>query len=403
MTLTRSLVRAATIPVAAAGLLLTMIPAASAAAPSAPGEGAVSAAQNTDLTLAAKARGWTYAQALAQHRAAEAVGAVAEQVAAQRPDSFVGSALSDRPGGTPSLYIKGVADSQIRSLVAAAKTPIRIVDRQPYSFAELEAREIAVHRALVAQGFDTVSSGVDFTNPRAIRSEVSRTTGVSAASADVLARLPADLRSSVRLTVSDAAVAVDEHAFGGNWVRDDGVNECTSGWSVQHISTGTTGVTDAGHCDGINQIVEPGVGVHALSHQAEHRGQWGDVEWKTSTHIEPANFYASASDLRTVSAVEPRANITVGEWVCSYGRSSNVRDCSLDVENTTWSCTVSGVFNDRLVRMNGVGSTIGGDSGGGWSFGNTAYGSHKGKCSTNAVWSVADLYDEALGVRVRIG
>ncbi|MGH3647317.1 MAG: hypothetical protein ACRDTM_09090 [Micromonosporaceae bacterium] len=383
---------------AAAGLLLAMMPAASASAPSG---GAVSAAENTDLTLVAKTRGWTYAQALAQHRAAEAVGAVAEQVAAQRPDSFIGSALSERPGGVPSLYIKGTADSQIRSLVAAAKTPIRIVDRQPYSFAELEARELAVHRALVAQGFDAVSSGVDFTNPRAIRAEVTRTAGVSAASADALARVPAGLRSGVRLTVSDASVAVDEHAFGGNWVRDDGVRECTSGWSVQRISDGTTGVTDAGHCDGINQIEEPGVGVHALTHQAEHRGQWGDVEWKTSTHIEPAQFYASSSDLRNVNAVEPRANITVGESICSYGRSSNVRDCSLDVAQTSWSCTVSGVTNNRLVRMNGVGSTIGGDSGGGWSFNFTAYGSHKGKCSTNAVFSVADLYDEALGVRVR--
>ncbi|MGH3737844.1 MAG: hypothetical protein ACRDT6_19865 [Micromonosporaceae bacterium] len=385
---------------AAAGLLLTMMPAASASAPS---DGAVSAAQAADIDLAAKARGWTYAQALAQHRAAEAVGALAEQVAAQLPDRFVGSALSERPGGVPSLYVKGAADSQIRTLVAAAKTPIRIVDRQPYSFAELEAREAAVHQALAAQGFDAVSSGVDFTNPRAIRADVTRTAGVSAASADAaLARMPADLRSGVRLTVSDVAVAADEHAYGGMWVRDDGVNECTSGWAVRRISDGTTGVTTAGHCDGINQIVEPGVGVHALTHQAQHRGEWGDVEWKTSaSHIEPAQFYASASSVRNVSAVEPRANITVGEWVCSYGRSSNVRDCSLDVENTTWSCTVSGVFNNRLVRMNGVGSTIGGDSGGGWSFGNTAYGSHKGKCSTNAVWSVADLYDEALGVRVR--
>lgn len=50
---------------------------------------------------------------------------------------------------------------------------------------------------------------------------------------------------------------------------------------------------------------------------------------------------------------------------------------------------------------------IGGDSGGGWSFDNTAYGSHVGNCGQGSdgtireVFSVADLYDEARNVRVR--
>jgi streptogrisin C len=44
------------------------------------------------------------------------------------------------------------------------------------------------------------------------------------------------------------------------------------------------------------------------------------------------------------------------------------------------------------------------DSGGGWSLGARAYGSVKGACvylgAWRDVWSVADLYDEALGVTV---
>jgi len=62
------------------------------------------------------------------------------------------------------------------------------------------------------------------------------------------------------------------------------------------------------------------------------------------------------------------------------------------------------VFNDRLVLMNGdVG--VPGDSGGGWSFETTAFGSHKGNClevPDKEVFSVADLYDEAIGVSVRV-
>ena len=46
--------------------------------------------------------------------------------------------------------------------------------------------------------------------------------------------------------------------------------------------------------------------------------------------------------------------------------------------------------------------TLGGDSGGGWSLGNKAYGGHKGLCFSKSSFSVADLFDEALGVVVAV-
>jgi len=68
-------------------------------------------------------------------------------------------------------------------------------------------------------------------------------------------------------------------------------------------------VTTAGHCDGINQIVQPGGGVWALNFVGEHCGQWGDVEWSTSNQIEPAQFYSDANNIRIVTAVEARGDI----------------------------------------------------------------------------------------------
>lgn len=50
----------------------------------------------------------------------------------------------------------------------------------------------------------------------------------------------------------------------------------------------------------------------------EHRGQWGDVEWKMSTHSEPAQFYADQWTIRRVNALEARANISEGEQICLY-------------------------------------------------------------------------------------
>jgi hypothetical protein len=358
----------------------------------------------TDLALVARARGWTLAQAESHRAISDSFGRIQQQVAQAHPDLYAGAALSAVPDGAPTLYIKGRADESVRQLVRSAGFPIEVADGRPFSWQELEKRSIRLNRQLAGMGFRDVVTSVD-ESTSTVDAVVTRVPSrADATSRNLLAALPAELRTGVRLSIATADTAVDEHAYGGMWVRDDGVNECTSGWAVTGAG-GVTGVTTAGHCDGVNEIDEPGVGVHALTHQAEHRGQWGDVEWKTSTHIEPDDFYATATEVRDVEAVEPRGNITVGESVCVYGRSSNSRDCSHTVFRTSVSCTNNGVFNDRLVAMNAKNTTIGGDSGGGWSFNFTAYGSHKGGCTVDNVlrnvFSVADLYDEALGVTVR--
>jgi hypothetical protein len=360
------------------------------------------AALMTDLGLVAQARGWTLEQAVAHRAMSDRFGQIQERLAIDRPGLYAGAMLSDLPDGTPTLYIKGAADEFVRELVDSAGFSVEVIEGRPFSWRELEARSIALNRRLAGLGFRDIVTSFD-ESTSTVEAVMKRVPAMGAVRAEqVLGRLPAEFRRGVRLGLVDEDIAVDEHAYGGMWMRDDGVNECTSGWAVTNGVT--TGVTTAGHCDGINQIVEPGVGALDLVHQAEHRGQWGDVEWKTSTHIEPDDFYASAADIRDVGSVEPRANITVGEAICVYGRSSNSRDCSHTVFRTSISCTNSGVFNDRLVAMNAKNTTIGGDSGGGWSFGVTAYGSHKGGCTVDNVvrnvFSVADLYDEALGVSV---
>lgn len=326
-------------------------------------------------------------------------------VARDRPDIFVGSALSEQPGGPPTLYIKGPADAFVRDLVASSGVDIVVADNQPYSFDELESRKLRVHRALEGMGFRSVATSVNITGAGIIPAGVTTEPGLPTRAVDLVAALPADLREDVRLTVHEEPNVREEQAFGGMWVRDSGVNLCTSGWSVVNTS-GTFGVTTAGHCPGINEINHPGHGIHSLNHMAQHRGAWGDVEWKTSFEAEPDNFYASASVIRDVGAIEARASISVNEVVCAYGRSSNDRDCTLEVQDASHACTDSGVTANRLVVMNGD-TQIGGDSGGGWSVGSRAYGSHYGNWTpdfpSRDAWSVADLYDEALGVRVTCG
>lgn len=384
------------------GTLLTTGPLA---APSAGAGASLSRDQQQarDIGLVARTKGWTIEEAKAQFRAAEAVGAIAEEIAKQRPEAFVGSALSDKPGGPPTLYVKGSADTLIRQLVASSDIPIVVADNEPFSFEQLEARKRRVHAALEAIGFQDVATRVNITGHGRIPADVANRPGVPNTRAAIMASLPADLQGSVDLSISPVAFGADTTSFGGMLVRKAGVGDATSGFSVVKVATGVTGVTTAGHAANEDSLVHPGHNVaHTFVFQSEHRGQWGDIEWHTTNFVDEPKYYAEAGNLiDTVFGLEARANITVGESVCQYGRFSNDRDCSLDVVDVSLACTNSGVPNDRLVQMNGT-TTIAGDSGGPWTFGGIVFGSQKGHCGPlgRDAWSVADLFDEAIGVRV---
>lgn len=148
--------------------------------------------------------------------------------------------------------------------------------------------------------------------------------------------------------------------------------------------------------------------VHTTTRIGEHRGQWGDAEWHTTPVPEPDDFYRDCCNVHDVSSIKPRGQIAIGNILCSYGRTSEVRDCSLRVQDPSQSCTNAGVFYDRLVLMNGLTPIrLDGDSGGPWYFGNQAWGLIKGRCDPTfhnfESFTVADLLDEALGVRVTCG
>lgn len=356
-------------------------------------------ALTTDLELVAKAKGWTIEEAAADREAADAVGRVAEEIAKNRPDIFVGSKVSPIPGASPTLYLKGPADDFVRSLVADEKSvvEIKIADNQPFSFKELEERQHRIFRALHDQGI-LAGAGFQLDGGGLVEVTVAKPKdiGDEEYKAAVMEVVPDDLRQDVAVDIGDESMFKDESVFGGMEALDDGSFECTTGWAV---TDGVyEGVTTAGHCNGINQVVNPASGTQSVSHRSQHIGAWGDVEWKRETdqyYYQPDDFYATSFSIRDVQSVEAIANISIGESICFYGRSSDDRDCSLDVHSVSYSCLSA----NRLVQMDGD-VTIGGDSGGGWSFNYKAYGGHKGDCASKNVFSVADYFDEAIGVSV---
>lgn len=166
-------------------------------------------------TLAAEVKGWTVAEEAAKHGAAEIIGDIAEQVSKERPNVFVGSALAQEPGGDPTLYVKGPADKFVRDLVDASDIEIILADNQPFSLDELDARQMRLSDALVALGFRNLATVADITDSGRITAAVTIEPGLPSRPEEILSALPADLRSSVELTISDTPVVIDTTSFGG--------------------------------------------------------------------------------------------------------------------------------------------------------------------------------------------
>ena len=333
---------------------------------------------------------------MAYHRSEQAIGRVAEAAARMYPDAFVGSRLSMDPFGAPRLLIKGKADAKLSEMVAAESVRIVVADGQPYSFDELEARKSVVHAELQAAGFQDLVTGYRLAEGGLIRAVVGGSaSNRQAMVATAILDLPAPLRDDVVVRFADTAVVQPEGAFGGMQIKDDNVDECTSGWTVRRNSDGARGISAAAHCSGVNEVEHTGHGDHAMSYQAGHEGAWGDVEWHSTGQAEADDFYANATTVRDVTAVEAAANIAENEVICIYGRATNVQRCSAEVLEVSINCGALG----RIVQMNADVST-GGDSGGPWFYTTRAYGGHFGTCDGLSSFTKAAYFDEALGVSV---
>lgn len=231
-----------------------------------------------------------------------------------------------------------------------------------------------------------------------VQKAVLLTTELSGAALEVQA---SDLNLSV-IRTNDPIYAFD-HARGGNWLRDNPNRECTSGWVVE--GPDGDGIVTAGHCVGLDEFEEAGGIIFDIDWQSQEQDR-GDAEYHTTpNHIDLHEFWASSIDLRDVESTKSTLSMSVGDSVCVYGRSSNVRDCThtIDAKNVTVTYT-SGLTLRNMVRMNGD-STIGGDSGGGWSWGTKAWGVHSGSSSglgTTSYFTPIRRVERELNVDVKL-
>ncbi|MFC6018150.1 hypothetical protein ACFP2T_18315 [Plantactinospora solaniradicis] len=357
-------------------------------------------ALTADLATLAKERGWTLAQARARHEMAERVRPLHRAMGERLPDTYVGGVLSDDPGGAPTFLIKGEAPEFVRTMVAESGIPIRIMDNQPYSSKELADRARAVHGHLKTMGYRSIATAADVTSGQ-VRATVTATPNTSARAATTAAALPAHLRAGLDLDIVDHP-ASNRHTslFGGlATTRPGAALICTTGFSVS--PGGFVGVTTAAHCN--NSQAVHGAARHPLNLFDEHLGDFGDVEWSTTSGVPVTDdFFGGSNEIRDVTGVRALADMMIGDQACVFGRSTGLRRCSTIADLDVSVSDSRGTSHRQVAVAANIAQS--GDSGGPWFVSTLAFGTHVGNAELNdatvSIFSVADLFDEALGVTV---
>lgn len=370
-------------------------PSAAQAAPSAP-LSAYSEAEQQDLALIARSKGIPLEQAANDFGWQNAFALLATEIEEDHPDTFAGAAIEDPGKRQASIAFAGVAPAEAIKAVAEASladVSIEVVGGRPWSIRELDERMIAVHRAISARSELVTSVSTTYDHETgSIATEVAPVNlAVARESAatdllikELLSTVPEDVRSSV----ADVAVRNDlkntpEAVVGGGRIEwaGSGQLECSGGFTIKHSSQ-VTGIVTAGHCRNTSLTYEnfDGASEDAMNHGGGSAGgEWGDFQWHRVDDTENDDFYANDNVLRDVTGV---AHPVMNQTLCRYGQSFQA-DCA-DVQDLSACASGSAEGGYEVCRLVRTDNDIsdGGDSGGPWYYGNTAYGVHWGTFGT---------------------
>ncbi len=198
----------------------------------------------------------------------------------------------------------------------------------------------------------------------------------------------------------DGPIVIKNKSRGGNRIRNNNnTSACTSGWSVD--GPNGPGIITAGHCDELNKFEQPGVTPYNMTLRNKVLNALGDVAYYTTSHVELAEFYSASLYIRYVDSIKP-TNEMVGNSVCFYGRASNTRTCTKVTELNVALERPDGTIVENMAVTESTPS-ISGDSGGGWSYGYTAWGVDHGYAHNTGegFFTPVETAQDALNVTIK--
>ena len=358
--------------------------------------------------------------------------AMIETLPAKVLESIYASAKFDFSGSPKvTLYFKGDIPDNVRSHVDAARlSGVELRGGMEFSLNELKARNDTIHAAVLGLGFTEIVSAIDVESQR-ITVDIVLSDDLPNLRGGVLrgaihSQLIAPLRASFEQAGNELNIRTHPigsklttliHGYGGSGFRDDSKRECTSGFVVRRTSDWKEGVLTASHCEGLNRLEQNNSnGGVTLTFSAPWKGEtlpsgnYGDLEWHTTTHDDFPQFWFRESARRTVSGRITNAAISLGALVCHYGRASGYSCGDVTVVSSTASFIWEG--NGQIVTVQDVTDVGGnivcdfGDSGGPFFAALTAWGiTHglRGGPAGDCIFSKIQNAEIAFGVFVQTG
>jgi streptogrisin C len=289
---------------------------------------------------------------------------------------------------------------------ALANSPIPVVFQNGAAASQADLLD-KIHSALpivMAALPDTAGTDVDVRTGEIVLTVFA----VGAAREAALAKVPAlasRLGAPVRIDFLDSPLVNQASVRGGANLTD-----CTSGFVVAN-SAGTRGFVTAGHCPSSETYSGFDGTVTSTTFQSETFDADQDFQWHTTPQTEVPEFYADlTTSARVLTGKRLRSSTAVGNTACHRGLTSGY-SCG-SVQSTTYQFTDPANCNGftcSSTYISVTGSSLacaGGDSGGPWFNGQTAFGIHKagprtGPC-TIAIYTSTD-YLSGTGVSLVFG
>ncbi|MER7577268.1 S1 family peptidase [Streptomyces sp. NPDC126514] len=336
----------------------------------------LTAGELEDIRTMAEGEGIPLAKAIDQYGWQDRFTEVAEELEASYPEEFSGAVKSEDGAW---FAFKGDAPAHAVELADDLPAPAEVVSNRGFSEAELAAAQQQAHADVLAQS--DVRNAVSAYDIKAgevkVDVELRRTpSGKAARSAAARELTPSLSGTAVGIPVTVRVTNDASYDKQDGYIRGGGNLSigCTSGFNLKQISGDLKRVGTAGHCTTVASQTYSNHPTHggstSVSTVWSHQGSSGDLGYTSKGNkASTRTFYQSYNNARYA---DDRASMpAVGTSICKYGRTSGKTCSTVKYRNVS----ISGL--QHMVIMNGN-ACQGGDSGGPWYYGGTAYGIHTG-------------------------
>lgn len=282
----------------------------------------------------------------------DAVDALNARLTEEQAATFAGLTIEHTPEFHVVARFTRKGEETLQPYLSPALAQVVRVEPARFSLQQLERRLEASYNRVRNAGIPAAGE-VDV---RANRAEVHVLRGRSAAARGVLGE-------------GETAVVVEVDHLPKEEISMYGglpISTCTTGFTVVN-SSGTRGVSTAGHC-GNSQTLSG----YALTFRGEAYSGSYDIQWHNASGHSYPNTIKVSTGTRSITGTRSRTSQTVGSQVCKQGKTTGYTCGTI----STISYCASGACTWVRVAGNGTNLSEGGDSGGPWFSGNTAYGSH---------------------------